>query len=213
MGGEVSQQGRCCGSCDRQHQLRFTAGDKETYASWGDGSPCGERWDQDRSPGGSPGSGIAQEDANVCNDPCSKERKSSQQKAAQCQSLVASTEEHLHDLGAKSRSDASEGKASGPPERELLVEIVKKQPGEDLGMQVLHSGIGAMIVAEIFPNGAVATSNLQSAKAGRDQLLVHDLIVMINGVGGDDAAMAAECKRSQKLTLGVRRGGLNTEGI
>uniref|UniRef100_A0A7S4PSC3 PDZ domain-containing protein n=1 Tax=Alexandrium monilatum TaxID=311494 RepID=A0A7S4PSC3_9DINO len=88
---------------------------------------------------------------------------------------------------------------------DLIVELVKANPGEDLGLKVLHRGVGVLVVSEIHPGGAVEVANRQNARAGAETLQVGDQIAMINGVGGDDAAMAEECKRAKHLTLGVRR--------
>merc|ERR1711920_1126581 len=88
---------------------------------------------------------------------------------------------------------------------ELVVEVRKNQPSDDLGLKVLHEGVGVLVVAEIYNGGAIEAANRQNAKANLECLEVGDQIAMVNGVGGDDAAMADECKKSQLLILGIRR--------
>lgn len=89
---------------------------------------------------------------------------------------------------------------------DLLVDVAKLDAAEDLGLRVLHGGIGLLVVAEIYTGGAVDSSNARLRGANRGPCLeVGDQIAMVNGVGGDDQAMAEECKRAQHLRLGVRR--------
>mmetsp|Transcript_14182 Transcript_14182/g.28038 ORF Transcript_14182/g.28038 Transcript_14182/m.28038 type:complete len:213 (-) Transcript_14182:140-778(-) len=91
------------------------------------------------------------------------------------------------------------------PCTELIVDLTKPRPDLDLGLRVLHRGVGVLVVAEIYPGGAVEAANICNAMAGAEVLEVGDQIAMVNGIGGDDAAIAEECKRAMHLTLGVRR--------
>lgn len=88
---------------------------------------------------------------------------------------------------------------------ELHVVIDKARPEQDLGIRVLHKGIGVLVVAEITAGGAVHAANRLNAVRGAPCLEVGDQIALVNGVAEEDAAMANECKRSARLHLGVRR--------
>lgn len=88
---------------------------------------------------------------------------------------------------------------------EMLVDIDKGQPGRDLGLKVLHKGVGVLVVADIRPGGAIEAANQHNARNRAEVLEVGDEIAMVNGVGGDDAAMVEECKKAQHLMLRVRR--------
>jgi len=195
MGAAAGQPTRCCGSCDRQHQLKFGGGDRQAYASW-----------------------AAEGDISIEH----KEGLSSDARYPSAEEPRAPHGEHgprLPPLDGMGSPGASEGTPVAAAmrddrsDRELVVEIAKRHPEDDLGVQVLHRGIGVLVVAAIFSGGAVEAANEAHRRGGREWLQVQDLIVMINGVGGDDVAMAEECKRSQLLTLGVRRGMLGPEAL
>mmetsp|Transcript_96287 Transcript_96287/g.206672 ORF Transcript_96287/g.206672 Transcript_96287/m.206672 type:complete len:224 (-) Transcript_96287:61-732(-) len=200
-----------CGGCgDKLHQLKLNGGDRQEYrpfdvdvtgcerlpgaddlktSSW---SRSEAAQDTDGQVGGSCGHCCA--DAALSGRPALSEWSKGQ------------GAEFLVKSGSRTRGGSEiRIEDSSEPNLELLVDITKRQPGDDLGMKVLHRGVGVLVVAEIYPGGAVAASNCLNAKAGFDCLQVGDQIAVVNGIGSDDAAMAQECKRSQRLTLGVRR--------
>mmetsp|Transcript_68633 Transcript_68633/g.108872 ORF Transcript_68633/g.108872 Transcript_68633/m.108872 type:complete len:190 (-) Transcript_68633:154-723(-) len=88
---------------------------------------------------------------------------------------------------------------------ELVVDISKSSPHEDLGLRVLHGGVGVLVVADIYAGGSIDKANSANSLAGRPLLEVGDQIALVNDVGGDDRAMAEECKRARHLRLGIRR--------
>mmetsp|Transcript_141314 Transcript_141314/g.367881 ORF Transcript_141314/g.367881 Transcript_141314/m.367881 type:complete len:212 (-) Transcript_141314:106-741(-) len=204
-----AEQTRCCGACDREHQLKFGGGgDRQAYSAWEDEhgqeavtaqlasieGPAGHD-PADCSGGGGGNWG------HCCSEPSDQMPRTP----------PAAGMKDAGEGGLSRPGEASAAAGRGHPvERELLVEIAKRRPKDDLGMKVLHRNIGVMVVAEIYSGGAVEAANQANARAGRECLEVNDLIVTVNGVGGDDAAMADECKRSQHLTLGVRRGALSS---
>merc|ERR1719478_1017958 len=56
----------------------------------------------------------------------------------------------------------AEGVADDAPSAELLVDIIKSSPSDDLGLRVLHGGVGVLVVAEIFESGAVDKANIRN---------------------------------------------------
>lgn len=204
MGGTST---RCCGTCDKQHTLKFgSEGDRQVYAPWDD-AVGSEHWPDPGPPlariegpmaGGQPECAAL---GRCCTETMPAEQLPKTPPAA-------GLREHPPEGKGRSREAADV-----PAEQELLVEISKRAPGEDLGMKVLHRNIGVLVVAEIYLGGAVEAANEANARARRGCLEVNDLIVTVNGVGGDDAAMAEECKRSVRLLLGVRRGALKAAAL
>eukprot|EP00932_Pfiesteria_piscicida_P001748 SRR837773.11699.p1 GENE.SRR837773.11699~~SRR837773.11699.p1 ORF type:complete len:216 (-),score=32.80 SRR837773.11699:46-672(-) len=194
----ASEAARCCGGCDRDHQLRFSGESRQAYEAWS------ETPQQDgplaRHPAAAEG---AETDCGASWSKCCPEPRAAD--GAPSTPSAAGLKDAGESAGHQALSGLHPGDALA--ERELLVDIVKRTPQDDLGMKVLHRGIGVLVVAEIFAGGAVQSSNEANSTSGRERLEVNDLIVMVNGIGGDDAAMAEECRRSNRLTLGVRRGG------
>eukprot|EP00439_Symbiodinium_sp_Y106_P028746 s2145_g3.t1 len=75
-------------------------------------------------------------------------------------------------------------------------------PGDMLGMDVKHKKGMWLVVAKI-DEGAVARANASGLNG--ETLQISDVIYEINGVKGDDALMVAECKKSSKLEMKVKR--------
>eukprot|EP00450_Noctiluca_scintillans_P004472 CAMPEP_0194489676 /NCGR_PEP_ID=MMETSP0253-20130528/9135_1 /TAXON_ID=2966 /ORGANISM="Noctiluca scintillans" /LENGTH=142 /DNA_ID=CAMNT_0039330177 /DNA_START=46 /DNA_END=471 /DNA_ORIENTATION=- len=113
---------------------------------------------------------------------------------------------YAHETQAETYRYAFE-EASDDKSTELLVDVNKSSAMQDLGMNVLHRGLGILMISEISTNGAVDVSNQKNRKLGLPCLEIGDQIAMVNGVGGDDIAMAEECHRAQHLIFGIRRAG------
>jgi len=81
-----------------------------------------------------------------------------------------------------------------------------KQPGfTTLGMEVNEENATAIRVKSVDEDGLVGRHNLaQSSRSSK--IHAGDLIVEVNGVSGDPAAMLQECKFQQVLILIVARG-------
>ncbi|CAE7581699.1 unnamed protein product [Symbiodinium sp. CCMP2592] len=80
---------------------------------------------------------------------------------------------------------------------------VQKSGDKDmLGMDVKHKKGMWLVVAKI-DEGAVARANASGLNG--ETLQISDVIYEINGVKGDDALMVAECKKSSKLEMKVKR--------
>mmetsp|Transcript_23661 Transcript_23661/g.51746 ORF Transcript_23661/g.51746 Transcript_23661/m.51746 type:complete len:205 (-) Transcript_23661:139-753(-) len=185
---------RCCGGgCERGSQLKLRSGHNQVYEAWSDGQ--GQMLDTGVEP---PVSAEAIESncgtnwGRCCTEPVPSEDPSIPAAAAEMQ-----TPGPVHLTKTSGTTDHSE----------FLVHITKPSPTDDLGLKVLYRDIGVLAVAEIYPHGAAQASNAANARACRPTLEVNDLIVMVNGIGGDDVAMAQECRRSQHLSLAVKRGG------
>jgi len=87
----------------------------------------------------------------------------------------------------------------------LLVDLARPDFFFEWGLTILHRGAGILVIAEIQKGGAAEAANLKNTRAGTDVLEVGDQVALINGVGGDDLAMAEEFRQSKLVTLGVRR--------
>jgi len=72
---------------------------------------------------------------------------------------------------------------------------------ELLGMHVKHVS-GQLVLVGIHSHGALYRSSSKSGARGGDTLKTGDVIVQINEVQGDDAAMVREC--NEKATLVIR---------
>jgi len=118
---------------------------------------------------------------------------------------AAGLKDPMATMGSKLGSIEFADKAPSDSSVELLVDISKMHPGDDLGVKVLHRGVGVLVVADIYAGGAAEASSRRSALVGAECLQVGDQIATVNGIGGDDVAMAEECRRARRLTLGIRR--------
>mmetsp|Transcript_34080 Transcript_34080/g.101252 ORF Transcript_34080/g.101252 Transcript_34080/m.101252 type:complete len:206 (-) Transcript_34080:44-661(-) len=199
MGG--SQTRYCGGTCDRQHQLSLPNGEAQAYPAWEFDVTGDERTGADAKSAGKPTSEPAGQQASglwggaqccASDAECLPRTPAAASKSSSC----------LPGRGGAPRAGSEDGLGSCV---ELLIDIVKRQAADDLGMKVLHRGIGILVVAEIYPGGAVELANLANARAGEYCLEVGDQIAVVNGVGGEDQAMAEEFRRARELTLGVRR--------
>lgn len=201
-----ASQMRCCGTLsDKQNQLKLPTADRQLY------TPCdAEAVGNEQLPGQPdlflhPGQAYATADGMLVGSP------------RQYGTWACCVNGSIDDKFMPDSSARKEKREWGKPQKtlenlsdeapctELLVDLTKPRPDLDLGLRVLHRGVGVLVVAEIYPGGAVEAANLCNAMAGAEVLEVGDQIAMVNGVGGDDAAMAEECKKAMHLTLGVRR--------
>jgi len=203
-----ASQMRCCGTLtDKQHQLKLPSADGQLY------TPCdAEAVGNEHLPGHPDlawppaGQAYATADGMLAGSP----RPNG---AWACCVHGSADEKFMAEISAgKERLEWSNSTQTPPenlgdegPCKELLVDLAKPRPDLDLGLRVLHRGVGVLVVAEIYPGGAVEAANICNAMAGAEVLEVGDQIAMVNGVGGDDTAMAEECKKAMHLTLGVRR--------
>merc|ERR1712039_604702 len=87
------------------------------------------------------------------------------------------------------------------------VAIQKLGPDDKLGMDVKHID-GKLEVVHIFPDGAIARSNLENQrKPSGETLQLGDVIHRVNNVDSGDHQMVAECRLTSELTLMVFRAG------
>jgi len=104
------------------------------------------------------------------------------------------------------------GQVSGRPEEELqarkarkvCVRVHRDSVNDVLGIHVKHVNRQLVLVG-ILSHGAVHRSSAQSGARGGDTLEAGDIIVQINEVRGDDAAMVQECKEKATLVIHALR--------
>eukprot|EP00446_Apocalathium_sp_SHHI-4_P068768 CAMPEP_0177518674 /NCGR_PEP_ID=MMETSP0369-20130122/46657_1 /TAXON_ID=447022 ORGANISM="Scrippsiella hangoei-like, Strain SHHI-4" /NCGR_SAMPLE_ID=MMETSP0369 /ASSEMBLY_ACC=CAM_ASM_000364 /LENGTH=175 /DNA_ID=CAMNT_0018997809 /DNA_START=23 /DNA_END=550 /DNA_ORIENTATION=+ len=84
--------------------------------------------------------------------------------------------------------------------------VEKTGPEDKLGMDVKHIS-SRLEVANIFPEGAIARTNLQNKtkSPSGETLQIGDLITKVNNVELNDHQMVAEVRLRDKLTMVVAR--------
>lgn len=219
--GAVGTHTSCSCTCDRQHQVKVGE-ETQAYAPYDLDVTGSERLPaEERKPFGELAAEVDDEDYGSWSSCCATaetgsnipwrmplaagvHEAGSENRRRFCCERTQRKPGALAAEGAAGRKDVSRDGDDQDP-IELMVEVTKRSPDDDLGIKVLHRGIGVLMVQEIYPGGATEASNRSNARSGSRCLEVGDQIAIVNGVGGDDAAMAEECKRSQHLILGVRR--------
>merc|ERR1719437_160134 len=108
--------------------------------------------------------------------------------------------EAAHAVG-RAAAGRPEGDTQARRSRRVCLTVHRDSLNDLLGMHVKHTG-GQLVLVGIHSHGALDRASSQSGARGGDTLKAGDVIVQINEVRGDDAAMVRECE--EKATLVFR---------